>query len=72
MKGYLRKPGVLGVTGNVTDALDAAYTAKESNNRNKNDFESTQCNPKSGGVANWIAMSLGDVSDLGVHTFSIK
>ncbi len=72
LKGYLRKPGVLGVTGNVTDVQDAAYTTKESNNRNKNDFESTQCNPVSGGVANWIAMSLGDTSDLGVHTFSVK
>lgn len=72
LKGYLRKPGVLGVTGNITDVQDAAYTAKESNNRNKNDFESTQCNPKSGGVANWITMSLGDTSDLGVHTFSVR
>lgn len=72
LKGYLRKPGVLGVTGNVTDVQDEAYTAKESNNRNLNDFESLQCNPLSGGVANWIPMSLGDVSDLGVHTFSVK
>lgn len=72
LKGYLRKPGILGVPGNITDVQDAAYTAKESNNRNRNDFESTQCNPTKGGVANWIAMSLGDVSDLGVHTFSIK
>ena len=72
LKGYLRKPGIIGVPGNITDVQDAAYTAKESNNRNKNDFESTQCNPTSGGVANWIAMSLGDTSDLGVHTFSVE
>lgn len=71
LKGYLRKPGVLGITGNITDVQDPAYTAKDSN-RNHNDFESTQCNPVSGGVANWIPMSLGDVSDLGVHTFSVR
>ena len=71
LKGYLRKPGVLGVTGNITDVQDPAYTAKDSN-RNLNDFESVQCNPASGGVANWIPMSLGDVSDLGVHAFSVK
>lgn len=72
LNGYLRKPGVLGVAGNVKDVQDDAYTAKESNNRNKNDFESTQCNPLTGAVSDWIVMSLGDVSDLGVHAFSVK
>lgn len=71
LTGYLRKPGKLGTPGNVTDVQDAAYTEKTSN-RNHNDFESTQCNPMSGGVANWIPMSLGDTSDLGVHTFSVE
>jgi hypothetical protein len=71
LKGYLRKPGILGVAGNITDVQDPAYTAKD-NSRNLNDFESIQCNPTSGGVANWIPMSLGDVSDLGVHAFSVK
>jgi len=71
LKGYQRKSGMLGVPGNVTDVQDAAYTEKESN-RNRNDFESTQCNPISGGAANWIPMSLGDTSDLGVHAFSVE
>lgn len=42
------------------------------NKRNRNDFESVQCNPVSGGDANWIAGSIGDVDDLGVHSFSIR
>ncbi len=71
LKGYQRKPGKLGLPGNLTDVQDEAYTAKTSN-RNANDFESTRCNPKSGGVANWIEMSLGDTSDLGVHAFSVE
>lgn len=71
LKGYMRKPGVLGVPGNVTDVQDPAYTEKTSS-RNYNDFESTQCNPTSGGAANWISMDLGDTSDLGVHSFSIE
>lgn len=71
LTGYLRKPGKLGTTGNVTDVQDAAYTEKTSN-RNRNDFESTQCNPKSGAAADWIPMSLGDTSDLGVHAFSVE
>ncbi len=71
LTGYLRKPGKLGTPGNVTDVQDAAYTEKTSN-RNRNDFESTQCNPKSDGAANWIPMSLGDTGDLGVHAFSVE
>lgn len=72
LKGYQRKPGKLGLPGNVVDVQDAAYTAKASNNRNENDFSSTQCNPVTAGAANWTAMSLGDTSDLGVHTFSVE
>lgn len=71
LKGYCRKPGVLGTPGNIIDVQDADYTALE-NKRNRNDFESVQCNPVSGGAANWIAGSIGDVDDLGVHSFSIR
>lgn len=71
LKGYMRKSGVLGTPGNLTDVQDPAYTEKTSN-RNHNDFESTQCNPTSGGAANWIPMFIGDTSDLGVHAFSIE
>lgn len=72
LKGYLRKAGKLGLPGNVTDVQDPAYTEKNGKGRNTNDFESTQCNPISGGAANWTPMSLGDTSDLGVHTFSVE
>lgn len=71
LTGYLRKPGKLGTPGNVTNVQDAAYMEIISD-RNRNDFESTQCNPQSGGVADWIPMSLGDTSDLGVHAFSVE
>ena len=71
LKGYCRKPGVLGTPGNIIDVQDADYTALE-NKRNRNDFESVQCNPVSGGAANWISGSIGDVDDLGVHSFSIR
>lgn len=71
LKGYCRKPGVLGTPGNIIDVQNADYTALE-NKRNRNDFESVQCNPVSGGAANWIAGSIGDVDDLGVHSFSIR
>lgn len=69
--GYMRKPGVLGLPGNITNVQDSAYTAKESS-RNRNDFESTQCNPTSGGAANWIQMPINSIDDLGVHTFSVR
>ena len=71
LSGYMRKAGRLGVASNVTDALSDGYNSKQSN-RNLNDFESVQCNPVSGGAANWVPVALGDVSDLGVHTFSIE
>ncbi|MDD6365014.1 MAG: hypothetical protein PUA47_06680, partial [Bacteroidales bacterium] len=71
LSSYMRKAGKLGVVSNETDALSDAYTLKESN-RNRNDFESVQCNPVSGGAANWTPTALGDVSDLGVHSFSIE
>ena len=72
LSGYMRKPGVLGVTGNVTDVQNADYTALNTSKRNVNDFESVQCNPTSGGAANWVTVPLCDVSDLGIHTFSVK
>lgn len=71
LSSYMRKAGKLGVVSNETDALSEAYTLKTSN-RNRNDFESVQCNPVSGGAANWTPTALGDVSDLGVHSFSIE
>ena len=72
LTGFMRKPGVLGIPGNVTDALSAEYTALNASKRNVNDFESIQCNPVSGGAANWVTVPLCDVSDLGVHSFSVK
>ena len=72
LNGYRRKPGMLGHPGNVTDAAAPEYTALNDSKRNVNDFESIQCNPASGAVAEWNISVLGDVTDLGVHTFSVK
>lgn len=72
LSGYMRKAGKLGVTSNVTDALSSDYTTLNSSKRNANDFDSVQCNPVGGGAANWTPTALGDVNDLGVHTFSIE
>ena len=63
---------MLGHPGNVTDAAAPEYTALNDSKRNVNDFESIQCNPASGAVAEWNISVLGDVTDLGVHTFSVK
>ena len=73
LSGYRRKPGMLGHPGNVTDAAAPEYTELNDSKRNINDFESIQCNPASGAVAEWNkSASLGDVSDLGIHSFSVK
>lgn len=72
LQGYVRKPGVLGVTGNITDVQDAGYTTLE-NKQNHNDFDSLQCSPASAsGAPNWTGTGLSYLEDLGVHTFSIK
>lgn len=71
LKGYQRKPGMLGLPGGVTDVQDPAYDG-QTEKRNRNDFESVWCNPVAEGAAYWTPMSLGDVEDLGVHTFSVE
>lgn len=75
LSGYIRKPGSLGVAGNVADVQNADYTSLD-NKRNHNDFDSVQCNPVKGGAGNWTATGIisgqDSFSDLGIHSFSVK